>query len=425
VHSYGITEAPDSSPQVVKVRVDHVERVGRRLHLQEPLVDLDVDQGAHLYWSDFEMMDFAGLVDLPFAHHHHDKAFVREYLFQERRPHVAHVHGAWAQRTKIPTHPEWREQYIEIPPYITGRTSWHPGTFVRRDLILQSGPSAPVLHFANGLELHELSVPSEPGEGRRMYVQIALGWSERAGRPFRALLWASDGEKLATWELPPGYDWVTPDKWRAGEIFRGKFDLTLPPTLSPGTYELGLLLLDADGEVIPPSEPPPGPARLAQGETAPLATLTVLSLEARGKSAVADRQEAYQRARKLDCEGAEQSWQLALHHRAGERSWQEEHEPPIRAALASCWALSSDGLPEDQRFEHLVKARRWDHHAPAYRSRAPAVAEALVAQGQRARAEGDWEGAYRAFSDAVEVDRSQTWARRWAEEARAVRLGLD
>jgi hypothetical protein len=431
VHSYGITEAPDSSPQVVKVRVDYVEWVGRRLHLQERLVDLDVDQGAHLYWSDFEMMDFAGLVDLPFAHHHHEKAFVKEYLFEERRPHVAHVHGAWAQRTKIPTHPEWREQYVEIPPYITGRRSWHPGTFVRRDLILEEVGSEPVLRFANGLELHGLSIPSEPGEGRKMYVEVALGRGERPVGPFRALLFASDGERLASWELPPGYDWVTPEKWRAGEIFRGKFDLSLPAALVAGTYEVGLLLLDADGEVIPSAEPPtephgepPSPPRLARGEVGPLATLTVLPLEQRGKAAVQDRREAHERAGALDCEGAEQSWQQALHHRAGERAWQTEHEPAMRAALATCWALSSDGQPDDQRLQRLVQARRWDHRAPEYRSRAPQVAQGLVEQGQRARAEGDWELAYRAFSDAVEVDPTQSWARRWAEEARAVRLGL-
>jgi len=41
-----------------------------------------------------------------------------------------------------------------------------------------------------------------------------------------------------------------------------------------------------------------------------------------------------------------------------------------------------------------------------------------------ARARGDWEAAYRLFSDVLRVDATRSFARRYAEEARDHRLGL-
>ena len=127
----------DTGPYSVKKRVDYMQTVAKRLHIQERVVDLDVDMGAHMYWSDFAMMDIAGLVDIPMAQHKFERPFIEEYVFEEMKPHFAHVHGGWATNSKIPTHAAWRRDYVEIPGYPVGRDAFHIGNHVRKDLIVQ------------------------------------------------------------------------------------------------------------------------------------------------------------------------------------------------------------------------------------------------------------------------------------------------
>ena len=425
VHSRAVMADPDASPKKIKVRVDYVDKVSQRLHIDERVVDLDVDQGAHLYWSNLEMMDFAGLIDVPFAHNHYEKDFVREYLFEERRPHFAHVHGSWAQRTKIPTHPEWREQYLELPPYPTGRRSQHPGTFLRRDLIVgKPTQEIPMARFQGGLALYDVRIPSEPGEGKKVYVEIDVGFGEAQPTNFRMVLFFSDDTHLASFELPPGYDWLPPSQWRQGEAFEGRFTLPLPGDLPPGRYAIGLVIFGPDGSVTPEiaSDALPGTPRMAHGEHLSARTIDILTVETRAKAAADDRKAAFERSKALDCEGAEESWHLAQKHRAGESSWRAEHEPPVRRAIATCWSISSDNGPLHERAERLSRARELDHHAPAYLERASALSALLVSEGRAASSRGDWEAAYRHLSDAASVDRTNAWARRWAEEARAARF---
>ena len=58
---------------------------------------LDVDMGAHMYFSGWDIVDIAGLVDVPMARHSDfNQAFISEYIFGERNPEFAHVHGGWA-----------------------------------------------------------------------------------------------------------------------------------------------------------------------------------------------------------------------------------------------------------------------------------------------------------------------------------------
>ena len=100
-HTYAIAKKPQTEPRDVRKRVNYVNGVRDRLQVDERFVDLDVDQGAHLYWSDFEMLDIAGLIDIPMAHHKFQRPFLQEYLFEERLPHFLHVHGNWADNSGI------------------------------------------------------------------------------------------------------------------------------------------------------------------------------------------------------------------------------------------------------------------------------------------------------------------------------------
>jgi hypothetical protein len=105
------------------------------MHLEQA-TGMDVDMGAHMWWSGWDLIDMAGLVDVPIAHHNYEKPFMREYIFQERRPELPHVHGAWAKQTKIPQHSEWKRDFIEIPGFPAGPKALHIGNHVRRDLLM-------------------------------------------------------------------------------------------------------------------------------------------------------------------------------------------------------------------------------------------------------------------------------------------------
>lgn len=442
--TWTVALAPDASPRGIKPRVDYVDRLRDRLHLEERLVDLDVDQGAHLYWSDFEMMDIAGLVDLPLAHHRFEKEFVREYVFVERKPPYAHVHGSWASHSKIPSMPEWRRDYVEVPGYPAGKTL-HPGNFLRKDAILGHGWTAGDegrVAMEDGVVVHGVLVPSEPASGRKVYVEVGLS-STKARRgvadDFRVVLFAAPaagGPAVQAWDLPPGYDWLLPHDWPVTSSFRGRFTLSVPEAaLPPGTYDLGVVVFRKDGTVLPPlagDEADAGPAvtvggvpRYAPGEVVWPGVLRVLTVEERGQACTQDFDATLAHAEALRCDEAEESWRLARRHRAGEDDWAAQHVDRISRALASCWARSSDGQEREERHRRLVRAREWDWHEPAYRERAVPLAEELYAEGLVAREAQDWKGAYALFTDCVDVDRTRVWCRRYAEEARAWRLGFD
>ncbi|HHO50246.1 MAG TPA: hypothetical protein ENK18_05070, partial [Deltaproteobacteria bacterium] len=440
LHTKQIASKPQTKPEHVLARVNYVDGVRDRLHIEERLRDLDVDQGAHLLWSDFEMYDIAGLIDVPLGHHKFERSFVHEYLFEEVRPHFAHVHGGWSTNSRIPTHPEWRNDYLEIPGYVANRTSMHIGNHIRRDTIVSdSWPHGPgPVAVDDNVVLHGLWVPSEPAAGRGLYLEVGVSARRRRkveADDFRLLLFISnDRGDSHQWELPPGYDWLWPHEWKPQEIFVGKFDLTLPKELEPGRYDLGLIVIDSGGRIVQPQldedQLPDGvviggispdhPARIARGEIRYQDALQILTKEGRAAAAVEDREAALALAAALRCDEAEQRWFLARKHRPTEEDWVEEHQATVRRALARCHAERSDTLESiSDKVAALVRARELDHWEPTYRDRASALADDLHARGLEAREIGDWEAAYRLFADAVAVDRTRSWSRRYAEEARA------
>ena len=123
---------PETSVRDIMRRVRYMSWVQRRLDL-DSIVLLDVDMGAHMYYSGWDIVDIAGLIDVPMARHSNfDRKFVRNYIFEERNPDFAHVHGGWARTSKINKHKEWRDRYIELPGYPIGRGKLHIGNHIRR-----------------------------------------------------------------------------------------------------------------------------------------------------------------------------------------------------------------------------------------------------------------------------------------------------
>ncbi len=438
VHTLSIVAKPQTKPIHVKHRVTYVNGVRDTLHVDgERWIDLDVDQGAHLYWSDFEMLDTAGLIDVPFGHHKFERAFLREYLFEEKQPHFIHIHGGWAGSSGIPRFAEFRTRYVEIPGYVANRREFHIGNYVRRNLLF--GPTWPPddrvdvlgepVRTSSGVTVHGLRVPSEPAVGGRLYVELGLsverGRKRKDESDFRVWLTAERGAQQHVWELAPAYDWVFPHEWGEDEIFQGRYSLDLPDALTPGTYDLIVVVVAGDGSIAEP-EVVDERSTFARGEIRYPGGLTILDASARAAARDADRDQALADAAAGRCDDAEHAWWLARRHSRDAWRWIRSQRSSVHRALATCFAEASDAHESDSaKVPDLVRAREWDHWAPEYRARAREVADGLMVRGYEARAAEDWERAYRAFADAVAVDRSRSWARRRAEEARAFKLGFD
>jgi tetratricopeptide (TPR) repeat protein len=476
LHTKQVAEKPDARPQGVRHRVRFVESVRKKLFVDdEKWKDLDVDMGAHIYWSDFAMLDIAGLVDVPMGHHKFERAFIREYLFEEQKPQFAHVHGAWASTSKIPSHPEWRRDYVEIPGFPVGGGNLHIGNYVRKDLLLvdaspfdadqrRLGPK--------GLVFEGFAIAGEPGKARAMFVEVGVRKlrSSKAGN-VRLLMAVKGPGGFDTFDLPLGYDWWMPKDWTPGKMFHGKFGVPLPAHLPPGTYDVAFVLLDEDGTVLPLTDPTPGrdgaeeerTALLARGEARYDGALTIVTPEARADRAKSLRLEAIERADEGKCQEARDAWWSSRRLRPLDDRYMSEHTPTVHRHLAACYVgLVSTTDDLEEQLEYLERARYYDPRNPeVYRVgaevAAPLAAEGLAryreglaacdgvapaAQGFLARffatsedyrALGDcyaeqqehWDVAYQRLSRAMRADPTDSWSRRYAEEVRALRLGID
>ncbi len=254
--SYHFATHPETGVRDVRRRVEYMSWVQKRLHLDHVQL-LDVDMGAHLWYSGWEIMDVAGLVEIPLGHHNYEKKFIKEHIFEFNHPDFIHSHGGWSRRTKINNFPEFKKTYFEIPGYPAGRRSLHLGNYVRKDHWVSQGydgPSVPRIKFQGALTLHGWLLPSDiVPVGGKFFLQT---WFEGENRKkgVRVLVFLTDGEKVLTVEeTAPGYDWYLPRDWKRNEIIFTGYDIPIPKDLPEGDYQVGLVLLDQkSGKVLRP-----------------------------------------------------------------------------------------------------------------------------------------------------------------------------
>jgi hypothetical protein len=452
----------DTTPFSVKKRVEYMTGVARTLHMDERVRCLDVDQGAHLFWSGFEMLDIAGLVDLPMAHHKFERPFIQEYIFQEQKPHFAHVHAGWAANSKIPTHPEWRRDYVEVPGYPAGNMQFHVGNHVRKDLIVQPVWKAPThdrhVDFGDKIELEGWHIPSPLAAKARLFY-LEAGWDSRnrkKNEDFRVVAFiADDRGNMVSWNLEMGYGWYPPHQWGPREVFHGKHSLAIPAHLPEGTYDLGFVVFAADGSVVPVAQrepetddaddaddvptirtPPPRIAKgaliggrttdpvMAEGEVRFEDALQVGTVQARDEASESALLRAEASAAAGECDtGAYQWWQARM-YRPRDRAWAEKSGGKVRTTLAQCFVGKAAQDP-DHAVEHLLAARKHDRKDPALLNAADVLSDTLYQRGSSAYDEERWDDAYAYFAGAMRVKPTHAWARRYAELARARNLGID
>jgi hypothetical protein len=419
-NSVKFLQSPVTTPFDVSVRVAYMDRVKKRLHLDHA-VAVEVDFGAHMWWSGNELIDLAGLTDVPIGHHNWQAKFMADYVYQDRLPDFMHAHGFWAKKSRIDRPAGWKD-YVELPGYPSSRRSFHVGNLVRRELILPSqwphgGERS--AWFSREIRLMGVHIPA-PTLDRELFVE--LGWklphAKRAGT-FRPVLFAShEGAVVASWELPPAYDWVPTGDWGPADVAIGRHALPLPADLPPGAYDLGLIVTRERGTVVPAlgnTHPPV----FARGEVLWPGAIEVLVDASPLAEAAMDA--ARQAARDGDCAHAEAQVATGRRHVARELGDALLRQMPLRSSLAHCWMARAD-IEEDREpaQDALVRARRWDHRI----GRSSSLADRWEARGDNAMVQGKLNEAHQAYTLALLADPTRAWLRRHTEALRDERLGL-
>lgn len=450
-HSEWFFGKRETGPFSVQERAEYTEYLMERLFVHDRLVrNLDVDMGAHLYWSSHQMVDMAGLVDVSIAHHDYKhRPFTQEYVFEERRPLVAHVHGGWANTSRIPTYTEWTRDYIGVPGFPVSSRTNHTGNHVRRDLLMSTtwtGAPARLVPFEDGIVLQGFNLPSpEISAGKALYIEVGVQYRKLDDKEnFRVLAFLSNDEgQVHSFDVPVGYDWLPPVEWRVGEIGTTRISPPTPKNLEPGLYDLGFVVVGADGRLIPvagtaggtlPVGLPPDvvvgglgdtPARFAVGEVRFPGVVRIGPAGTSERAAAEDYERAMAEAAEGACADAEDSWTLARLHVPRANGWVASHRPAFGRAQATCFAQQALEVAPHDAVALLEAARVWDHRAPALIVAMRQVGDVLFQEGLVAREVGAWTEAYAAFDAAVRANPGLSWARRYAEETRDKRLGID
>jgi hypothetical protein len=461
---------PETAPRDVKKRVDYMSWVERRLDLDRVRL-LDVDMGAHLWYTDWFIADIAGLVDVPMAQHEYEKAFIHEYLFEEFRPDFAHVHGSWGRTMRITSHPEWKEQYLEIPGFPTGKKALHVGNHVRKDLIVEDSAPASAerrVRFDDNVRMESWELPAPAvAPGGELFVDTLWRAGKRSSGLRVLLFLAREGAVAWVGEVTPGYDWYKAPKWQPWEYVGGRWSVELPNTLSLGEYRLGLVVLDeAVGVVLPlvgegpggeplwmddpdptvdasqpadASDPEPTPdadaasgAHPLRGEALymrgewlfpePITLVTADDARGQAEGVLTD---ALGAASAGDCESAQRLWKTARHHVAKNARWQADRGVDARDAIVRCLVARTARTDDDEsRAAILAEARFIEPRHAAIREAGEALGARLEAAGDAAGSSGDWETAFRSYRAAMNADPTRAGARRKCEDARDRRLKL-
>jgi len=431
--------SPETSVSNVYQRVRYMSWVQKRLHLERVTL-FDVDMGAHMFYTDWKILDVAGLVDVSMARHNFQKAFIREYVIQEGKPDFAHQHGGWANKTKIKSHPEWKREYLEIPGYPTGKTALHVGNHIRKDIFVRDdyeGPRGRRQRMDGGILFEGWAMPAPIAPvGGKLFVEYWLNAGYR-DEGFRVYVVLDDGQgHRSVTALPAGYDWYAPEDWKAKEHIRHRYDFHLAEDLVAGTYDLGFLFVDAEsGEVLAPI-----PTLLSEGDAAdedPAPTyadgvlwfedvVTLVSREEAEAEALADHDRALEALAGGDCEGGLSAWREARYHLWKNEGWRNQRAPAVDSATAACYVGRALAAEErDETIRWLIEARLYDHNLDEVLDAARRLAEELDLEGDTAAEAEDWDAAYAAWSDALRLDPRLSFTRKKAEAARDIRLGVD
>jgi hypothetical protein len=407
---------PETAVRDVHRRVMHMSWVQERLDLDRVNL-LDVDMGAHMYFTDWDIVDIAGLIDVPIAHHPgYPAKFLREYLYEEERPDFGHVHGSWARLTKILTHAEWKREYLAIQGYRIGGRRVHPGAYIRKDLFVGAYDAVPPRAAFGDIELTTLAIDAaEVAPGGRLH--LVTGWHAKVRRiDFRVLVVLASGDAQVVSALPPGYDWYPSKDWNKNETVETRHWIDVPPAFPLGPAMLGFVVLDAttglplletnDASAIPGTWWSDEPVEIVSSDAAEAARTIGLG-------------QALLLADRGACDEVWPRFKRASRHLARDTVWFERFTPIAREAEARCW-LARAAETEDVLAMQAAVIADPDVAAEAARP----MAARLDREGDERAAEEAWQAAYDDYLAAIRIDPTRAATRKKLERVRDARLGL-
>ncbi len=426
--------APETSVNDVHRRANYMLGVQEKLDVDDVTL-LDVDMGAHTYFTGnmlnrWHIGDLAGLIEVPMSRHKSQKSFIDDYIFNELRPTFAHVHGSWANVTHIPQNPKWKEQYLEITGYPSGKRGYHIGNHIRKELVARTdyrGPPGKQVDFDGGVTMAGWDLPApEIAPGGKLYFHTWwIATPRKTG--FRVLVFLKDkaGDTHAM-EAAPAQDWYKPDRWKADEYVEGNWYLPVPTDLPQGDYDVGVVVLNpADGSVYASLGAAEAPVRYLAGEWVDDDAVHIVSVDAAMAKANEVLAASLTQAKDGDCEGAREQFKNARRHIARNQGWRDGHSGQMDAALVACYVARADALDNLYgKSEAIAHALRINPAAPTALAAGKVVGKELYDDGMAAREKKDPQSSYTALLAALRADPTLSWARVYLEEERDLRLGI-
>jgi len=413
-HSQTFSEKLEISPYMVRKRVVHANSLYKTLFIDERAGVFTVDMGGFMWWSEMELADRVGLTDVSVAMNRRTNygRFIIDYLYTERRPHFIQVGDHIAVLRK---NSDFDAEYVTV----------NPMTYVRRDLMFdEEWPygNDRRISLLGGVEISGWATPSLPAAtGDALYLEIGL---RKRGPSFKAkvMLFDKAGEAVARWPLELGYGFHLPKDWYDDSVYHGRYPLTLPDDLSVGTYRLGLALVSVEGALAPvdPESLPEGVELNDDGVLIFADAIEVAAAEDVDRRASERADEAVALATETQCADAKRSWFVARQYRRNSEI-AEVRGAELDRVLAECWVAAAAG-DDERQVEYLERARRLAPDNPVVLAAANKLASELYKKGRTAHSNKNWGRSFRSFSDAVRLEPHRSWARKYAEEARAHRL---
>ena len=416
-----------TSPYGVMKRVAYRNHMQKVAHLDE-ITFIDVDMGASMWYSEDGIVDMAGLIDIPIAQHRNTRKLHDEYLFEEVLPEFAHIHDAWERKSRIPSRPQFKADYVAIPGYASSwtRTKLHVGSYIRREEFLTptwNGTPGQRRLLDGGMTLEGLDLTGNPAiEGGHLFLSLGMGWHEKPENwpEYDVLVAFTQAQQVvASVALEPMHGWFDAEDWRGwaeDEVATTRFSAAMPAALVPGTYQVRVVVLDEDGNVRgewqPPAEEPddavldtglveapveePKPATepepepepvwvFAKGEVTLDQQLTVVDAAQGEKVDAADFAALEEAGRAGDVDAADAPWWRVRWRHTWDESWYDAHEERGYRWRALARVVAAE-RSVDQKEQARLLREGWElaHRDPEIRERTDVFADVWQARGDAA-----------------------------------------
>lgn len=407
-HTRTFAANPDINPYSVRERVAEALVMFRRFHVDERPRIMTIDMGGFLWWSDMELMDFVGLIDVTYARQsaRYRRELAEDWLAVRHTPHLVFVsdHETALMRKWQAT----REAFVD---HGTQQS-------IRRSLLFRRlDPGERPVVDAGQVQVWGVSAPGGP-VSEVLYAEVAVSTPSRDPFSARLLLAPLDGPPVASWPLPLAGGMVAPERWRPDEVNEGRYHLGLPAGLAEGTWRLGLRLT-LDGAPLVPDVLPDGVTADDTGALWTGATVEITTPDG-ARAAMAHAVDAVVtelEGPEPDCAAAERAWFLVRRRFLDPGPADAAFAERLRPLLATC--LATRAVEDDDLLPWLARAVALDPTAPGV---APARDREVARAQERcdaARVDEDWETCLTWCDLVMTLEPTRSWTRRTAEECRS------